>query len=99
MNKLKAYWAFHKSTLTLNLITSASFSLVWFPFFYRLFPSMIMTVGTLIGLFYKEITHRNEYYFYYNLGISKYSLMAVNASLNILTGIVLLWLFSYVKPA
>jgi len=99
MNKLKAYWIFHKSTLTINIITSASFSLIYFQLFFRLFPTMMMTAGTMIGIFYKEITHQNEYYFYYNLGISKANLIAVNALLNILTGLMLLLIFSYVKPS
>jgi len=60
---------------------------------------MMMTAGTMIGIFYKEITHQNEYYFYYNLGISKANLIAVNALLNILTGLMLLLIFSYVKPS
>ena len=97
MNKLKAYWIFHKSTVILNLVSSAALSLITLPVFLVVFPILIMTSGTLISLFYKEITHKNEYYFYYNLGISKPTLLVMNEFFNILTGLILLGIFSYVK--
>ncbi len=35
----------------------------------------LMTGGFLISIFYFELSRKNEYYFYYNLGISKIKLL------------------------
>jgi len=58
-----------------------------------------MTGGPLLSLFYKEISRKNEYYFYYNRGISKLNLIVVSMALNVLTGIVLKMIISNVKLA
>jgi hypothetical protein len=93
MDKWKAYWVFHKGTLPLNLASSALFSIINLPAFFYVFPVLVMTSGTLLGLFYMEVAHRNEYIFYYNLGIPKTRLFIVNEGLNILTGFLLLGIF------
>lgn len=41
----------------------------------RSFVVWIMTGGFLLSAFYFEITRKNEYYFYYNLGLSKIKLL------------------------
>ncbi|NOU47073.1 MAG: hypothetical protein HOO86_08430 [Bacteroidales bacterium] len=93
MDTIKLYWEFHKSTLIINWLFSMAISLLGFPFV--IFPIVTMTGGPFLSLFYKEIAHKNEYYFYYNRGISKLNLIIVSMIANILTGIILLTAFVY----
>lgn len=55
-----------------------------------------MTAGTLVSLFYKEVSNKNEYYFYNNLGITRVSLITVNVALNIITGLIFMWVLNHV---
>ena len=43
----------------------------------RLWLQLIPTVGLGFDYIYKELTHKEEYFFYYNQGISKYQLWIV----------------------
>jgi len=91
MQKVRLYWEFHKSTLFLNWVVSLISILLTKSFLFV--PITMMTVGPFLSLFYKEISSKNEYYFYYNRGISKINLIVVNLILNILTGLILLYIF------
>jgi len=90
MENFRLYWEFHKSTLLINWVASIALALLTMTPLY--FPIATMTGGPFISLFYKEITAKNEYYFYYNRGISKINLMVVNIILNILPGIILTYI-------
>ena len=48
------------------------------------FVVWIMTGGFLLSALYFEITRKNEYYFYYNLGLSKIKLLLTAYLLNFL---------------
>ncbi|TSA32256.1 MAG: hypothetical protein D4R64_16520 [Porphyromonadaceae bacterium] len=52
-----------------------------------------MSAGFLLSLLYHEFTHQSEYYFYYNRGPSKLSLISVTAAANILIGSILLIIY------
>jgi len=52
-----------------------------------------MTAGFLLSLFYFELTSKNEYYFYYNKGISKLRLISVTAAINVLIGSILIIIY------
>jgi len=56
----------------------------------------IMTGGFFISAFYFEITRKNEYYFYYNLGLSKTKLILFAYTLHIIFIIPLLYILQYV---
>ena len=56
----------------------------------------IMTGGFLLSAFYFEISRRNEYYFYYNLGISKIKLLISAYLLNFIIVTPLLYIMHYV---
>ncbi len=56
----------------------------------------MMTGGPILSIFYKEISKKNEYYFYYNRGISKVNLIAFSMILNMLTGIILIQVITHV---
>jgi len=48
-----------------------------------LYTFWIMTGGFLLSAYYFEITRKNEYYFYYNLGLSKIKLLLITYDLHI----------------
>ena len=90
MQNFRLYWEFHKSTLLINWTASIALALLTMSPF--VFPISTMTGGTFFSLLYKEFTAKNEYYFYYNRGISKINLMVINLTLNILLGLILLYI-------
>jgi hypothetical protein len=47
-----------------------------------------MSAGFLMILLYQEQTHKTEYYFYYNKGISKLRLILVSGLLNVTLGLI-----------
>jgi len=92
MRGFKPYIYFFKSTLLVNWIFS--FFLSWFiptvaitqiSIFYW-FSISIMTVGFFIALWIKQssIANKEEYYFYYNFGITKPKLIIFSSVLNAL---------------
>jgi hypothetical protein len=89
MGNYRLYWEFHKSTIVINWTFSIALSALSTPW---LFPVLTMTGGPLISLLYKEIARNNEYYFYYNRSISKVNLIAISLVLNVLVGIILLFI-------
>jgi hypothetical protein len=56
----------------------------------------MMTGGFLLSAFYFEITRKNEYYFYYNLGLSKIKLLSIAYLLNFLFVIPIIYILQYV---
>ena len=91
MNQLAIYLEFHKSTLLLNWVFSLVIAVVVSPWS---FPVITMTGGPLFSLFYKEIARNKEYYFYYNLGLTKTKLIGMSMVFNVLTGILLLFILA-----
>lgn len=93
MSRIILYWEFYKSTLIINWLFSVAISIaasfLFFPFF-RTLSISVMTIGPILSLLYNEVSHNNEYYFYYNRGISKASLITTCMVLNILSGIILI---------
>lgn len=99
MNKLLLYWEFYKSTLILNWSFSMALSIIIYPLFLTVLPICVMTAGPIVSLFFKEVSRKNEFYFYYNKGISKISLITTNITLNLITGVFLLIIIHYAKSA
>jgi hypothetical protein len=104
MDTIKLLFEFHKSTLLANwgfsVIMSFALSfgfpgntpMAWLPY-------MSATFGPLASLFLKEYASQNEYYFYYNRGISKTKLIAANTLLNIILSVFLGLLYYHVRLA
>jgi len=94
-NFSKLYLTFYKRLLFNNLFVSILFSVLDYSMTSDLSSSInifgfsIMSVGFLLSLFYQEMAHRAEYYFYFNKGLSKIRLISVTAISNIIIG--LLW--------
>ena len=108
MVKLTLHWEYFKSTLVLNLTSSVLLAFVVYltlitlpepPPFHIVYIRCCMFGGPLLCLLYKEMSGRNEYYFYYNRGISKLSLFITTLSTYLLTGYLLIIILHYVKLA
>jgi len=69
---------------------SVTHLLLWY------FIIWILTGGFFIAAFYFEITRKNEYYFYYNLGLSKTKLILLTYTMHILLVLPLLYILQYV---
>ena len=96
------YWAFYKSTLTLNIIVSFVIALVAMVYggnFFIVFAVSFMSSGLFAVLFYKEIDCSLEYYFYYNQNISKIKLIVFCFLVNILPSALISMLAHHVASA
>lgn len=60
------------------------------------FMVWIMSGGFILSAFYYEFSRKNDYYFYYNLGMSKVKLMMNAYLLNFLIFIPVIILLKYV---
>jgi hypothetical protein len=110
--KAKLYFEFYKSTLILNLASSILLSFMIYatltsmpmvvkvpPPFAVIYIRCCMFGGPLVCFYQKEITRKNEYYFYFNKGISKINLLIVTLLINILIGVLVLNILHYAKLA
>ena len=105
MQKLKLYWVFYKSTLVLNLGSSVLLSLVLLwnlkktvkspPSFVVLYRLCFIFGGLIFSALHKEITKHNDYYFYYNKGITKVTLYFTSTLFNIVFGACALLILHY----
>lgn len=84
------YLNFHKSTLLINWLVSISVSIFFFSL--KNFAISTFSAGFLIAIFYKELTKRNEYFFYYNAGITKIQLISTNFLLNFVLAQLLIYI-------
>ena len=109
MVKLTLHWEYFKSTLVLNLSSSVLLSFIVYtallnypdapPPLHVVYIRCCMFGGPLLCLFYKELSRKNEYYSYFNRGISKLSLFITTLSTYILTGYLLILILRYAKLA
>jgi len=94
MNLILGIWIFYRKLIVPTLLLSVlicfvggliggSYSLKWFGFSY-----MILT--PLFQYFIYEIRNKNEYFFYYNLGLSKPILWASSISISLVFGLILI---------
>lgn len=87
MHKLKLFTVFYKSTLILSIVfslTVAGFGIAIG--FITAFGLAFMTGGWILSLYYKEVTHKNEYLYYQNMGLTKSTLIISCILFNILIG-------------
>jgi hypothetical protein len=68
-----------------------------FQLFFVAFGFGFISAGTVISLLYKEISKQHEYYFYYNKGISKQTLILACVFTNLIIGMLLIIIGSYAK--
>jgi hypothetical protein len=87
MHKLKLFTVFYKSTLTLSILFSITVAVIGGKLgFITVFGIAFMTGGWVLSLYYKEVTHKNEYVYYHNMGITKSTLIISCILVNIIIG-------------
>jgi len=81
---LRAYWRFYKEILpfvaAFGIICGFLFGFIWG---YLLFISL----GILVGFVGFNAFNKNQYYFYYNLGITQWKLLKTSFVINCITGL------------
>ena len=95
-------FVFYKSTLLLSAAPALMLSILSFMqplFMIPIFGIGFFTAGTVITLFYKETSKKNEYYFFYNMGLSRTVLMLTCAIGNFIIGLLFVILYVYVQHA
>jgi hypothetical protein len=90
---VKLFWNFFKRLFSLNLQVSVLFSILNFDKFLLTLGWSLMSSGFIISLLYHHLTHKMEYYFYYNQGISKIKLISVIYIVDILIGFILVLIY------
>lgn len=108
----KLYLLYHLAIFRINVFFSFFFAFFLAPFFIKEYTSLtiaygvitgfiyaFMTGGFLISAFYFEISRKNEYYFYYNFGISKIRLLTVSYLFNLVFIIPIILIRQYVEAS
>ena len=67
--------------------------------FLNIYLHCISYGGPLFAFYYKEVTYKNEYYFYFNKGIRKEQLLIFTAVFYIITGNVILLIINIFQNA
>ena len=89
-NQLKLFFVFYKSTLLFSITCGIALGALNFHDFFAAFGFSFLSAGTVISLTYKEISKQHEYYFYYNKGITKLTLILSCALTNFIIGVLLI---------
>lgn len=93
---LRLLLAFYRSTLALNWAFSLACAIMAIPQLPKVLPISLMTSGSLLSFYYKSLSRKSDYFFYYNRGISKMQLFLFTAVMNIIVGAILYILLNYV---
>ena len=84
--------------LSPNLMSDYSIKTIIAAFLNGLILSL-PTGGFLLAIFFYQISRENEYYFFYNQGLSRIQLVIGSYIIHILALIPLIIIYSYVRPA
>jgi len=95
--QLKLLAIFYKSTLLFSIACGVMLGALNFQIFFVAFGFSFLSAGTVISLLYKEMSKQHEYYFYYNKGISKQTLIFTCILTNLVIGILLIIIGGYAK--
>ena len=103
---------YNRSIFKINLMASFVFALFLSPnlmedysiktIFIATLNGLIISLptgGFILALFFYQISRKNEYYFFYNMGLSRIQLMIGSYVIHILTLIPLIIIYSYVRSA
>jgi len=90
IRKLKIGLTFYKTILLINIGFSTAISVILLPIFFQIFPLAFLTGGIVIGILYVELSKKNQYYFFYNLGLSKKFLISFSIMINTVVGVFIL---------
>jgi hypothetical protein len=105
----RLFLPFNKTIIKVNLIFSVFLTILSVLMFFSEFPSgniihilllsfiiIFLTGGFLLSFFYFELSRKNEYYFYYNMGITKIKLLIMAYMLHLIFIIPLVVIIYYV---
>ncbi len=86
--RLQLLLIFYRGTITINVGISLLFAVMGFfeigpAYFFKMFAISFVTAGPVICILYKELTGRDQYYFYYNNAVSKLWLISRFMMVNI----------------
>ena len=92
---IRAYLQFYKDIIPFTLVFTLISSLI-----FGIISAFILflTIGVLIGFLAFSLLSKNEFYFYYNLGLNKWKLFKAVFLLNLIIGapiILLLLIIAY----
>ena len=99
-NKLTLLAVFYKSTLLLSVSVSSILAMLRMfnvADMLLVFGFCFLSGGTVITLLHKEGYRKHEYYFYYNMGISRPLLMITCIIGNLGIGTILILLSNYAR--
>jgi hypothetical protein len=103
INAIKLFFQFYKSTLILNWVFSIGLSIIFYlvaewPVVYT-FALFLASFGFIFSIIIKEsgFSNKDEYYFYYNFGITKIKLLIFCCLLNLALSSFIIAGYSYAK--
>ncbi|MBC8600966.1 hypothetical protein H8784_04430 [Parabacteroides acidifaciens] len=88
MTRFRLYLAFFRSTLLISIVCGALFASLTDDFVSSVLL-FIPTFGLGMDLLYKELTRKEEYFFFYNQGICKAKLLTATFAIYALSCIIL----------
>ncbi len=91
--KFNTIFEFYKSTIAINFAVSI---LVFLFGGFDGFYNSILSFGFILSVLFKEIYRKNEYLFYYNIGISKIQLLVFSFIMNTLFSGLLLVIINFI---
>jgi len=81
---IRPYWQYYKDIFPFiagfGMICCIATSVLWG-------FGLFCTLGVLFGFFGFQVFKNDQYYFYYNLGITKWKLLKVSFIINLLVGV------------
>lgn len=94
---VRLLFTFYRSTLALNWGFSLACSIVVFIQLPKVLPISLMTSGSLLSFYYKSLSRKGDYFFFYNRGISKTQLLTFTLMMNVVVGAILYFLLNHVS--
>jgi|GEM_PF-3246415 len=92
---LRLLLTFYRSTLALNWGFSLACAILVFIQFPKVLPISLMSSGSLLSFYYKSLSRKGDYFFYYNRGISKTQLLLFTLLMNGCSGGILYILLNH----
>ncbi len=80
----RAYWQFYRTIFpfiaTFSILSGLLLGYIWGFIFFT-------TISLFFGFVGFQVFYKHQYYFYYNLGITKWKLLKVSFIINLIVGI------------
>jgi len=100
---LKLLYCYYKDLIIINISVSLCVALIAFATTFNIaisslvFSNCFISGGYIISVFYYEIAKNNQYYFFYNRGLSKLSLYILSFLFNLTIGGLFILIFNLCK--